>query len=97
MKAKSKMPAILIMAIFCAAAGADESLSTCSAQKTHQMELMRNIKLAPSPPANPYSSRTYSSFDKQKAQDDVNRIDEWLWKNCRPFSEEMRTIEQQYM
>jgi hypothetical protein len=76
---------------------AQESLNTCTAEKTHQMELIRSIKLAPEPKTDPYTRRTYNSFDKVRAQDDVNRIDEWLWKNCREYSEELRKVEQQYM
>jgi opacity protein-like surface antigen len=80
-----------------AVATAQESLATCSAQKNQQMELIRNIKLAPEPSIDPYTHRSYSRFDKTRAQADVNRIDEWLWKNCREYSNELRSIEQQYM
>jgi hypothetical protein len=91
-------PLVLVALIFgSSVAIAQESLSACTSQKTHQMELMRTIKSAPPPRVDPYTHRTYSSFDKVKAQEDVNRIDEWLWKNCREFSNEMRSIEQQYM
>ena len=78
-------------------AAAQESLGACTAEKTRQMELMRSIKSAPPPRIDPYTHHPYSSFDTVKAQEDVNRIDEWLWKNCREYSEEMRKIEQQYM
>jgi len=88
---------IFIASIFSIAVHAQESLSACSAQKTQQMELLRSIKLAPEPKTDPYTHRTYSRFDKVRAQDDVNRIDEWLWKNCREHSQELRQIEQQYM
>jgi hypothetical protein len=74
-----------------------ESLGACSSEKTRQMELMRSIKSAPAPRYDPYTRRTYSRFDPTQAQEDVNRIDEWLWKNCRNYSEEMRKIEQGYM
>jgi hypothetical protein len=76
---------------------AQESLSTCIAEKTRQMELTRSIKSAPPPRIDPHTHRPYTTFDAVRAQQDVNRIDEWLWKNCRENSEEMRKIEQQYM
>ncbi len=82
---------------FSALVSAQESLSTCASEKTRQMELEKSIKLAPPPRIDPYTHRVYSDFDSIKAQDDVDRIDEWLWKNCREYSEEMRKIEQQYM
>ncbi len=89
--------AAAIVSVFSISALGQQSLATCSAEKTHQMELTRDIKMAPQPRIDPYTHRTYSGFDKNKAQDEVNRIDEWLWKNCREYSEELRNIEQQYM
>ena len=74
-----------------------EPLDTCSSEKTRQMELKRTIKSLPTPRYDSYTRRTYSRFDPTQAQDEVNRIDEWLWKNCRSYSEEMRKIEQGYM
>lgn len=98
-KTKGKAFLILIAAATFSSslAMSQESLSTCSSEKTRQMELIKNIKSAPAPRYDPYTRRTYSRFDPTQAQEDVNRIDEWLWKNCRNYSEEMRKIEQGYM
>lgn len=30
-------------------------------------------------------------------RDQANRLDEWLWKNCRSYSEELRDLEQNQM
>ena len=87
----------LSTAMLTAIAHADESLATCEAEKTRQMELTREIKSAPTTSVDRYTGRTYSRINKKQLQDDVNRMDEWLWKNCRSYSSEMRNIEQQYM
>lgn len=79
------------------AATAQASLSACTSEKTHQMELARNIKSASSSRNDPYAHRSYDRFDRAGAQDEIKNIDEWLWKNCRDYSNEMRSIEQQYM
>ena len=97
-KTKEKAFLILIAAAFSSSlAMSQESLSACSSEKTRQMELVRRIKSNPAPRYDPYTRRTYNSFDATQAQEDANRIDEWLWKNCRDYSEEMRKIEQGYM
>lgn len=61
------------------------------------MELTRRVKSAPTYRTDPYANRSYRSENKSALQDDINRLDEWLWRNCRSHSEEMRKIEQQYM
>lgn len=34
---------------------------------------------------------------KKTSRASVEQLDEWLWKNCREFSYELRTLEQQRM
>lgn len=74
---------------------ADATLKSCSAKKIQQMEITRRAHdgSASSKSYRKHSKRTDSGNSQLKAE----RIDEWLWKNCRSYSEEMRSIEQQYM
>jgi hypothetical protein len=76
---------------------ADESLATCEAEKASQMRLSQQLKRPSKAEYDPYTRRTYDRFDASAAKDEIERIDTWLWKNCRSYSEELRKIEQQYM
>ena len=74
---------------------ADATLKSCSAKKIQQMEMTRR---AHDGSASGKSHRSHSKrADTGNSQLKAERIDEWLWKNCRSYSEEMRSIEQQYM
>jgi hypothetical protein len=74
---------------------ADATLKSCSAKKIQQMEITRRAHngSVSSKKSGGHSKRSSSSSPQLKA----DQIDEWLWKNCRSYSEEMRSIEQQYM
>ncbi len=32
-----------------------------------------------------------------KSREDANQLDEWLWKNCRNYANELRSLEQDRM
>jgi len=38
-----------------------------------------------------------SSSGRSKTRQDANQLDEWLWKNCRDYAQELRTLEQERM
>lgn len=81
----------ILTAAFCVAASADASLEACSKKKTRQMELLERRHPAPG------RGRKQAKRSAADIRQQVEKIDQWLWKNCRSHAEEMRTIEQQYM
>lgn len=89
------VPSLFIASILSSAAIADETLAHCSAKKTQQMELTQRMR-AGTPAKTSHRKKGHSTRTTNTRQR-IDDIDEWLWKNCRNYSEEMRTIEQQYM
>jgi hypothetical protein len=89
---------LTITAFLSFSALADESLESCSDAKVRQMELQRSIKTElnrgqSSAQDNRYHHRPDTAAMQQEAQ----TLEEWLWKSCRNYSNELRSIEQQYM
>lgn len=42
-------------------------------------------------------SKKHSRSNSGKAHQNAEQLDEWLWKNCRNYANELRTLEQQRM
>lgn len=74
----------------------DESFERCAAQKNRQLALMQKIRTGPAATSR-HKSRSKKQFNAVDAQTNVDEIDEWLWRNCRSYANELRTIEQQHM
>jgi hypothetical protein len=91
-------PLLTITACLSLCAHADESFETCSSTKVRQMELQRSIKAElnrgqSTAPDDRYRYRPDTTAMQQEEQ----KLEEWLWKSCRDYSNELRNIEQQYM
>jgi len=82
---------IIVTAIFLAgpfgAHGAD--WPQCEKAKLRQLDLQQERRQAA--PLRPKKSR------KKTPAASVEQLDEWLWKNCRGYSYELRDIEQRRM
>lgn len=64
----------------------------CEKAKLRQLDLQQSQKTA-SPSRKHNSSKSRSA----NVRGNVEQLDEWLWKNCREYSYELRTLEQQKM
>lgn len=86
---------IISTTLFAPLGFADATLKSCSAKKIQQMEITRrgHSSTSRATKRGRHSKASTSTSPQVKA----DQIDEWLWKNCRSYSEEMRSIEQQYM
>ena len=80
---------VIVTILFCTSLYADATLETCSKKKIRQMELIERKHSS--------TSRSKKSSKRVSVRQQVEQIDEWLWKNCRSHAAEMRQIEQQYM
>lgn len=61
----------------------------CEHAKLRQLDLEQTRRKA--------SPSGKSHQRKKTSRASVEQLDEWLWKNCREFSYELRTLEQQRM
>lgn len=75
---------------------ADESFERCAAQKNRQLDLMQKVRTGSSAKSR-HKSHSKKRFNAVEAQTNVDEIDDWLWRNCRSYANELRTIEQQRM
>ncbi len=64
----------------------------CEKAKLRQLDLQQARKQA-----SPSHKRKKSKQGRESAGSSVEQIDEWLWKNCREYAYELRTLEQQRM
>jgi hypothetical protein len=64
-------------------------LRECEKAKLRQLKLERA--------AHNKSSGSKKKSGASKSRQSAEQIDEWLWKNCRNYSYELRTLEQQQM
>ena len=64
----------------------------CEKAKLRQLDLQQRQKTA-----SPSHSRKSSKSRQRSAHVSIEQLDEWLWKNCREYSYELRTLEQQRM
>jgi hypothetical protein len=79
-------------------AHADETFESCSGAKVRQMELQQSIKTeANRAGAEQSRDRRYRRPDTVVMQQEEQLLEEWLWKSFRDYSNELRSIEQQYM
>jgi hypothetical protein len=64
----------------------------CEKAKIRQLNLEQSRRAA-----SPSHKRKSSKHRSESASDSAEQIDDWLWKNCREYSYELRTLEQQRM
>lgn len=64
----------------------------CEKAKLRQLDLEQTRR-----EASPARKRKHSRQHGERSHDSVESLDEWLWKNCREYSYELRTLEQQRM
>jgi hypothetical protein len=63
----------------------------CEKAKLRQLNLEQTARSGGG--KKPSRSRSGSS----KSRENADRLDEWLWKNCRDYANELRTLEQERM
>lgn len=64
----------------------------CEQAKLRQLDLEQSHRQA-----SPSHKRKSARSSVKKVSASAERIDDWLWKNCREYSYELRTLEQQRM
>lgn len=81
-------PLIIVVALASTPAGAAE-WPQCEQAKLRQLQLERR----------PASSKKTGKKPRRAVSNrrSVADLDEWLWKNCRQFAAELRTLEQSRM
>jgi hypothetical protein len=88
----SRYKYLLILCSFCffsAAQAHAADLRECEKAKLRQLKLERA--------AHNKSSGSKKKSGASKSRQSAEQLDEWLWKNCRNYSYELRTLEQQQM
>ncbi|MDB6063652.1 MAG: hypothetical protein JWM78_3755 [Verrucomicrobiaceae bacterium] len=64
----------------------------CEKAKLRQLDLQQSKRTA-----SPSNKRKSSRSRGEGAHDSAEQLEDWLWKNCRQYSYELRTLEQQRM
>jgi len=92
------VPLLAITALLPLSTHADESFESCRSTKVRQMELQRSIKTELNRGQSTAQDDRYRYRpDTTAMQQQEQKLEEWLWKSCRDYSNELRSIEQQYM
>jgi hypothetical protein len=66
----------------------------CEKTKLHQLDLQQAQRQA-SPSHKSHQRKKTKQGGASRAS--VAQLDDWLWQNCRDYSYELRTLEQQHM
>jgi hypothetical protein len=64
----------------------------CEQAKLRQLDLQQSRRQASAS-----HKRKKSTSRSSQSRASVESLDDWLWKNCREYSYELRTLEQQRM
>jgi hypothetical protein len=90
---RSKLQLCLISLLFSGAVtGHAAEWRECEQAKLRQLDMEQSRRQS-----SPSHKRKSAHSGTKKVSASAERIDDWLWKNCREYSYELRSLEQQRM